>query len=53
MTCDEIDDVREPWNIEAPPWLFCEDTSSFHPEEELTRSKRRRYPHLLPGMSRS
>lgn len=34
MTCDEIDDVREPWNIEAPPWLFCEDTSSFHPEEE-------------------
>lgn len=34
LDCDEIDDVREPWNIEAPPWVFCEDTSSFHPEGE-------------------
>ena len=34
LDCEEIDDVREPWNIEAPPWVFCEDTSSFHPEDE-------------------
>ena len=34
LDCDAIDDVREPWNIEAPPWVFCEDTSSFCPEEE-------------------
>ncbi len=34
MSCEKIDDVREPWNIETPPWVFCEDTSSFRLEEE-------------------
>ena len=39
MTCDEIDDVREPWNIESPPWVFCEDTSTFRPEYECQQFK--------------
>jgi hypothetical protein len=34
INCNDIEDVREPWNITAPDWVFCEDTSAFHPEEE-------------------
>jgi hypothetical protein len=29
MQDENIPDVREPWNIEFVPWVFCEDTSSF------------------------
>lgn len=39
MSYEKIDDVREPWNIESSPWVFCEDTSSFHPEEECRAFK--------------
>jgi hypothetical protein len=27
--CEEIKEVREPWTIERPNWVFCEDTSRF------------------------
>lgn len=30
----DIDDVRAPWKIERPDFVFCEDTSSFHPQAE-------------------
>lgn len=31
---EEIPDVKEPWNIVTPDWVFCEDTSRFHPRED-------------------
>ncbi|MBM4425106.1 MAG: hypothetical protein FJ030_17290 [Chloroflexi bacterium] len=34
MNDEKIPDVREPWNIEFVPFVFCEDTSSFVPEEQ-------------------
>lgn len=34
MNDDEIPDVREPWNIQYVPFVFCEDTSCFVPEEK-------------------
>jgi hypothetical protein len=27
--CEEIKEVREPWTIERPNWVFCEDISRF------------------------
>ena len=39
MECEAIPDVRTPWNIESPPWVFCEDTSSFQPEEKCRTFK--------------
>jgi len=27
--CEEIEEVREPWTIERPNWMFCEDASRF------------------------
>lgn len=33
MNDENIPDVREPWNIEYVPFVFCEDTSRFVPEE--------------------
>jgi hypothetical protein len=32
--CEEIQEVREPWTIERPSWVFCEDTSTFCEEYE-------------------
>ena len=32
----DIEDVREPWKVKPPDWVFCEDTSSFYSEEECT-----------------
>lgn len=29
MEYDKIDDVREPWKISYPKWVFCEDASAF------------------------
>ncbi|HJZ11652.1 MAG TPA: hypothetical protein VJ521_05860 [Acidobacteriota bacterium] len=34
MNDEKIPDVREPWNIEFVTFVFCEDTSSFAPEEQ-------------------
>jgi len=34
MNDERIPDVREPWNIEYIPFVFCEDTSSFIPEQQ-------------------
>jgi hypothetical protein len=34
INCNNIKDVKEPWNIVEPEWVFCEDTSTFHPEEQ-------------------
>jgi hypothetical protein len=28
--CTEITEVREPWKITQPDWVFCEDASAFH-----------------------
>jgi hypothetical protein len=30
--CEEITEVREPWKITQPDWVFCEDASAFHKE---------------------
>jgi hypothetical protein len=27
--CEEIAEVREPWKVNAPEWVFCEDASRF------------------------
>lgn len=32
--CDEISEVRQPWNAEAPEWVFCEDASQFCTEHQ-------------------
>lgn len=37
--CEDLNDVREPWNIRPPRWKFCEDTSRFHPEDEVVSFK--------------
>lgn len=29
----DLEDVRAPWNVNRPDFVFCEDTSSFHPLE--------------------
>lgn len=34
MDDENIPDVREPWNIERVPFVFCENTSRFAPQEE-------------------
>ena len=31
--CKDILEVREPWKIDRPDWVFCEDASRFHEEE--------------------
>ncbi|RLE46499.1 hypothetical protein DRJ25_04105 [Candidatus Woesearchaeota archaeon] len=28
--CEEIKEVKEPWTIERPGWVFCEDASRFY-----------------------
>ncbi|MBE2200954.1 MAG: hypothetical protein IAE79_20240 [Anaerolinea sp.] len=32
----DIQEVKEPWKFEPPPFVFCEDTSHFVQEEEAT-----------------
>lgn len=39
LSCDEITDVKEPWNIETPEWVFCEDASAFYKEDECREFK--------------
>jgi len=29
--CEDIEEVRNPWDAERPSWVFCEDASRFHP----------------------
>ncbi len=30
-TCESIKEVKEPWSIQRPDWVFCEDLSQFMP----------------------
>jgi len=39
LVCEAIEDVREPWNIQPLHRKFCEDTSCFHPEDEVVSFK--------------
>ena len=39
LNCKDIADVKEPWNIEAPGWVFCEDASAFYKEDECREFK--------------
>ena len=32
--CEEIQEVSEPWLTVRPNWVFCEDTSCFHKQED-------------------
>ncbi len=32
--CEEIQEVSEPWLTIRPNWVFCEDTSCFHKQED-------------------
>lgn len=31
--CEDITEVREPWKVERPDWVFCEDASRFYAED--------------------
>jgi hypothetical protein len=33
-SCDGIPEVREPWKVRTPEWVFCEDVSRFHGADE-------------------
>lgn len=39
VDCHDIAEVREPWNIDSPEWVFCEDASAFYKEEECHEFK--------------
>lgn len=39
MEDKNIEQVREPWNIEYPKWVFCEDASAFSVERQEFVSK--------------
>lgn len=39
LNCNDIADVREPWSIETPEWVFCEDASAFYKEDECREFK--------------
>jgi len=43
VECDDIDDVREPWNTRPPEWKFCEDTSRFYSEDQVVSFKAQTY----------
>jgi hypothetical protein len=53
-----IDDVRAPWKIERPEFVFCEDTSLFHPQDECREFQAQtrvspfseRYIHHIEGV---
>jgi len=32
--CEDIIEVSEPWETVIPDWVFCEDTSCFHKQED-------------------
>jgi hypothetical protein len=39
VDCHDIAEVREPWNIDSPDWVFCEDASAFYKEDECREFK--------------
>jgi len=43
VECEDIDDVREPWNTRPPEWRFCEDTSRFCSEDQVVSFKAQTY----------
>ena len=33
-SCERIQEVREPWTVQMPDWVFCEDASAFDDRDE-------------------
>ena len=31
--CDKIKEVKEPWKVDEPKFVFCEDSSTFEPKD--------------------